>query len=687
MFDTVLVANRGEIAVRVLSTLRRLGIRSVAVYSDADRESPHVRAADEAVRIGPAAALESYLNMERILDAARDTGAQAIHPGYGFLSENASFVRACEDAGVIFVGPSADAVEVMGDKIRAKLAVAGAGVPVVPGRSALGMTNDDLVAAAAEIGYPVLVKPSAGGGGKGMRLVGSADALGDALISARREAAASFGDDTLFLERYVARPRHIEVQILADSFGTTVHLGERECSLQRRHQKVMEEAPSTLLDAATRTRITASAVMTAQSVAYRGAGTVEFIVSADAPDEFYFMEMNTRLQVEHPVTEMVTGLDLVEQQLRVAAGERLAFAQEDLRSVGHSVEARIYAEDPTHGFVPTGGRVMVLREPHGEGIRVDSSLAENVVISSHYDPMLAKVIAYGPDRSVALARLDRALATTVVLGVVTNIGFLRSLLRDADVRAGALDTELIERGLDRFVQGGSIDSQVSLELCAAFALSRIFEFEPRGAVVDRWDVPDGWRIGERAHTRWSIVTSDASRLEISLAGPRRDARIDVLRSDPRGIVTRSRATCALYVDDAHRANEFFVTVEGRTSQIFVVSSGDVTWVWMNGVTHALHVIPPTRTRGDSDGVDGEIRSPMPGVVIELNVERNAVVSSGDRLVVIEAMKMEHALTAPFSGSVGDVFVAVGDQVSVNQRLLNVEPVGEEGRALTTEVSS
>ena len=686
MFDTVLVANRGEIAVRVLSTLRRLGIRSVAVYSDADRDARHVREADEAVRIGPAAAHDSYLNIGRIIDAARDTGAQAVHPGYGFLSENAAFVRACDETGLIFVGPTADAVEMMGDKIRAKLTVVAAGVPVVPGRTAPAMTNDDLMVAADEIGYPVLVKPSAGGGGKGMRLVASSDALVEALTSARREAASSFGDDTLFLERFVTTPRHIEVQVLADSFGNTVHLGERECSLQRRHQKVIEEAPSTLLDSATRRRIASSAVKTAQAVAYRGAGTVEFIVSADAPDEFFFMEMNTRLQVEHPVTEMVTGLDLVEQQLRVAAGERLAFTQEEIRTVGHSVEARIYAEDPAHGFLPTGGRVLLLREPEGEGVRVDSSLAEEVVVGSHYDPMLAKVIAYGPDRSIALARLDRALADTVVLGVGTNISFLRALLSNPQVRAGELDTGLIEREMDGLVEDGLVDSKLSMEVCAAFALSRILAFESVSAMVDRWDVPDGWRIGEHAHTNWSMITSDASRLAISLSGTLHDARVNVERVDAEGTVTSSRAACTLRAKRVHGANEFFITVDGRGSRIFVASSGDVTWVWMNGVTHALRVFPRTSSRSESGGGDGEIRSPMPGVVIELNVEPNGVVEAGDRLVVIEAMKMENALVAPFSGSVVDVLVAVGDQVIVNQLLLSIEPVREEALSIVKEGS-
>ncbi|WP_039801661.1 acetyl-CoA carboxylase biotin carboxylase subunit, partial [Nocardia araoensis] len=367
-FDTVLVANRGEIAVRVIRTLRALGIRSVAVYSDADADARHVHEADTAVRLGPAPARESYLAIDRVVAAAVRSGAQAVHPGYGFLSENAAFAAALAEAGIVFLGPPARAIEVMGDKITAKNTVAAFGVPVVPGIATPGLTDDELIAAAADVGYPVLVKPSAGGGGKGMRRVDDPDRLPEALRSARREAAAAFGDDTLFLERFVTRPRHIEVQILADQFGNVLHLGERECSLQRRHQKVIEEAPSPLLDAATRARIGAAACNTARSVDYVGAGTVEFIVSADRPDEFFFMEMNTRLQVEHPVTELVTGVDLVECQVRVAAGQKLAVAQDDIRMVGHAIEARVYAEDPGRGFLPTGGTVLDLDEPEGFGV-------------------------------------------------------------------------------------------------------------------------------------------------------------------------------------------------------------------------------------------------------------------------------------------------------------------------------
>ncbi len=442
MFDTVLVANRGEIAVRVIRTLRSMGIRSVAIYSDADAGARHVAEADVAVRIGPPPARQSYLDIEAVVRAALVTGAQAVHPGYGFLSENADFAAALQQAGIVFIGPPARAIATMGDKIAAKSAVSAFGVPVVPGIAVPGLTDDDLIGAAGDIGYPVLVKPSAGGGGKGMRRVDDPADLPGALAGARREAAAAFGDDTLFLERFVLRPRHIEVQVLADSHGSVLHLGERECSLQRRHQKVIEEAPSPLLDAETRARIGAAACDTARSVDYLGAGTVEFIVSADRPDEFFFMEMNTRLQVEHPVTEMVTGWDLVEWQVRIAAGQSLPCGQDAITMSGHAIEARVYAEDPAAGFLPTGGPVLAVAEP--SGVRVDSGLSAGMTVGSDYDPMLAKVIAHGPDRATAVRILDRALGETAVLGVGTNIDFLRFVLADDDVAAGRLDTGLLE---------------------------------------------------------------------------------------------------------------------------------------------------------------------------------------------------------------------------------------------------
>ena len=656
--------------MRIVSTLRRLGIRSVAVYSDADEDARHVREADRSVRIGPASALASYLDVERILDAARATDAQAIHPGYGFLSENASFVRACEAAGLVFIGPSAAAVETMGDKIRAKLAVAAAGVPVVPGRATPGMTDPELVVAADEIGYPVLVKPSAGGGGKGMRLVTSSDDLGDALLSARREAASSFGDDTLFLERYVTTPRHIEVQVLADAHGTTLHLGERECSLQRRHQKVVEETPSTLLSAATRAAMAECAVRTARSVDYRGVGTVEFIVSADQPDDFFFMEMNTRLQVEHPVTEMVTGLDLVEQQLLVAAGEKLAFTQRDVRHVGHSIEARIYAEDPVRGFLPSSGPIVVLREPQGEGIRVDSSLTEGGEVLSHYDPMLAKVIAFGPDRSTALGRLDWALANTVVLGVATNTSFLRALLALPEVRRGDYDTGLIERDLAALVRHSLIDSALSSEVCAAFALGRLHSLVPR-TPADRWDRADGWRLGEHAPRRWSLVTSDESVVDVSVVGTPERAIVRIDRCDPSGVVTTSRVEGAVRSASEDSDVEVYLTLDGQQLRAIVANHASTSWVWVNGTTYALRIRGHARRQRDALRGGGDVRSPMPGVVRAVYVTVDDAVDGGDRLAVVEAMKMEHTLVAPFSGHVSHVLVASGDQVAVDQLLVHV----------------
>ena len=487
-FDTVLVANRGEIAVRVIRTLRAMGIGSVAVFSDADARARHVGEADVAVAIGPAPARQSYLDIDAIVAAARRTGAQAVHPGYGFLSENAEFAAALQSAGIVFIGPPVAAIQTMGDKIAAKAAVSAFGVPVVPGLARPGLTDADLIAAADDVGYPVLVKPSAGGGGKGMRVVRQPADLPAALASARREAAAAFGDDTLFLERYVLNPRHIEVQVLADGYGNVIHLGERECSLQRRHQKVIEEAPSPLLDETTRARIGAAACDTARSVDYTGAGTVEFIVSADRPDEFFFMEMNTRLQVEHPVTEMVTGVDLVELQVRIAAGEKLPIAQHDITLHGHAIEARVYAEDPGRGFLPTGGAVLDLAEPSGTGIRVDSGLAPGTVIGSEYDPMLGKVIAHAGDRAAALRALDRALADTAVLGVTTNIEFLRFLLADPDVVAGRLDTGLLDRRIGDFAPAQPGDD----ELIAAAAYKWLRSWPAPAAICGRCRRGGGW---------------------------------------------------------------------------------------------------------------------------------------------------------------------------------------------------
>ncbi|OBK95146.1 acetyl/propionyl-CoA carboxylase subuit alpha [Mycobacterium asiaticum] len=657
MFDTVLVANRGEIAVRVIRTLRRLGIRSVAVYSDADAGARHVRAADTAVRLGPAPARESYLDIGKVIDAALRTGAQAVHPGYGFLSENKDFAAACDRAGVVFLGPSAHAIEVMGDKITAKNAVVAFDVPVVPGIARPGLTDDELVAAADEVGYPVLVKPSAGGGGKGMRLVKEPARLPEALISARREAASAFGDDTLFLERFVLRPRHIEVQVLADTHGNVVHLGERECSLQRRHQKVIEEAPSPLLDAATRARIGEAACNTARSVDYVGAGTVEFIVSADRPDEFFFMEMNTRLQVEHPVTEAVTGLDLVEWQLRVAAGEKLTFAQDDVELGGHAIEARVYAEDPARGFLPTGGQVLQVIEPSGAGVRVDSSLLAGTVVGSDYDPMLSKVIAHGADRDQALARLDKALSQTAVLGVQTNIEFLRFLLADPRVQAGDLDTALLDERLADFEPLAVPDDVFAAAgLYVQWALDR----RARG---DLWATPNGWRMGGTAAPVRTAMRTPLRSETVSVWGVPGSATVQVGDGETTG------ATAQL------EHGQLVVTLDSVRREYRCAEADRHLWIGdERGTWHIREAEEHKIDRGVGER-PAEVVSPMPGSVIAVQVGSGDEVSEGDVVVVVQAMKMEHALAAPVSGQV-EILVAVGDQVKFEQVLARFVPADQ-----------
>jgi acetyl-CoA/propionyl-CoA carboxylase biotin carboxyl carrier protein len=649
---TVLVANRGEIAVRVIRTLKAMGIRSVAVYSDADANARHVAAADLAVAIGPAPARDSYLNIPAVVDAAVRTGAQAVHPGYGFLSENADFAVALASAGITFIGPPVSAIQTMGDKIAAKGTVSAFGVPVVPGIARPGLTDAELIVAADEIGYPVLVKPSAGGGGKGMRMVERPADLAAALTSARRESAAAFGDDTLFLERFVLRPRHIEVQVLADAYGNVVHLGERECSLQRRHQKVIEEAPSPLLDAATRARIGAAACDTARSVDYTGAGTVEFIVSADRPDEFFFMEMNTRLQVEHPVTELVTGWDLVEWQVRIAAGEKLTVGQADIPLQGHAIEARIYAEDPARGFLPTGGDVLELVEPDGPGIRVDSGLSAGMVVGSDYDPMLAKVVAHGADRATAVRSLDRALAETAVLGVVTNVEFARFLLADPDVAAGRLDTGLLDRRAGDFVAARASDDQFIA--AAAFHWLRLFPPTP----ADLWEVPSGWRIGASAPV--SIRLRAGERVDhVHITGTPKAAAVRVEDGESR----------SLQADLAGR--QLVVTLDGLRTQYTVAAADSKIWLAGGGATTVLEEVreAPVRPEDEHSG-DAELTSPMPGAVVAVGVEQGADVAAGTVVVTVEAMKMEHALSAPVDGAV-ELLVAVGDQVKVGQPLARI----------------
>ncbi|MFF1563248.1 acetyl/propionyl/methylcrotonyl-CoA carboxylase subunit alpha [Streptomyces sp. NPDC058293] len=639
MFDTVLVANRGEIAVRVIRTLRALGIRSVAVYSDADADARHVREADTAVRIGPPPAGESYLRVDRLLEAAARTGAQAVHPGYGFLAENAAFAQACADAGLVFIGPSADAISLMGDKIRAKETVKAAGVPVVPGSSGSALTDAQLADAAREIGMPVLLKPSAGGGGKGMRLVRDEALLGDEIAAARREARASFGDDTLLVERWVDRPRHIEIQVLADGHGHVIHLGERECSLQRRHQKIIEEAPSVLLDEATRAAMGEAAVQAARSCGYRGAGTVEFIVPGNDPSSYYFMEMNTRLQVEHPVTELITGVDLVEWQLRVAAGEQLPYAQDDIELTGHAVEARICAEDPSRGFLPSGGTVVSLREPQGDGVRTDSGLSEGTEVGSLYDPMLSKVIAYGPDRATALRKLRAALAGTVTLGVPTNAGFLRRLLAHPAVVAGELDTGLVEREADGLVPG-----EVPEEVYEAAAAVRRAALAPSGSGwTDPFAQPTGWRMGG---------TPAPVDFHLKAAGH------EPVTHRARGTHTVGADSVTVHLDGLthtfHRAGDWL----GREGDAWHVQDFDPVAASLTGAAHS--------------GADS-LTAPMPGTVTVVKVAVGDEVIAGQSLLVVEAMKMEHVISAPHAGTVAELDVTPGTTVAMDQILAVVSP--------------
>ncbi|WP_373637690.1 acetyl/propionyl/methylcrotonyl-CoA carboxylase subunit alpha [Arthrobacter sp. ZGTC412] len=726
LFGTVLVANRGEIASRVIRTLRSLGIRSVAVYSDADAGARHVREADTAVRIGPAAATESYLKIEAIIEACHKTGAEAVHPGYGFLSENADFARALDQAGITFIGPGVEALNMMGDKIRSKNHVSGYGVPVVPGVAQPGMTDEQLELAAAAVGFPLLIKPSAGGGGKGMHVVERPEDLKATLATARRVAASAFGDDTLFLERLVSTPRHIEVQVLADNHGNVIHLGERECSLQRRHQKVIEEAPSPLLEglpegSAIRARIGEAACNAARSVNYSGAGTVEFLVSDDSPEDFYFMEMNTRLQVEHPVTEMVTGIDLVEWQVRIAAGEEFTVRQADVELNGHAVEARVYAEVPEKNFLPSTGTLLLLdelpggpRRPSapsrtqvtaGNGIvRVDSSLVEGLELSASYDPMMSKLIAWGENRAAALATLDAALAGYTALGLDTNVEYLRLLINDPDVRAGRLDTGLIERKL----QDLSFRRVADSELVAAALLTVAAEEQsnlplPPGP----WQARNGWRLGAPAPRRISLGTPDGGVATVRISGADSGAVVgDGMVA--RGAVpdfTVSGGTVLAAVDNgsARPARLEFLspraavlTLDGRATTYAVapVFRGPVTptrdspvigvpaelFLGNEGWSCRLEVLTResrlervlAAIHREEGAADPAVRSPMPGTVVSVPVSDGDAVVAGQVLLSVEAMKMEHQLLAPLDGTV-HLSIRPGDLVKADQVLATIHP--------------
>ncbi|GAB3483183.1 acetyl/propionyl/methylcrotonyl-CoA carboxylase subunit alpha [Nocardiopsis coralliicola] len=684
----VLVANRGEIAVRIMRTLRRMGLRSVAVYGDGDAGARHVREADAAVRIGGAALADSYLDAAAVVRAAVGSGARYVHPGYGFLSENAAFARACGEAGLVFVGPPPAAIEAMGDKIRAKDAVAAAGVPLLPGfaeEPGAPLEGDALAGAAERTGYPLLIKPSAGGGGKGMRLVRAPGELAEAAAAARREAAASFGDPTLLVERYVEQPRHIEVQVLADGHGTVLHLGERECSLQRRHQKIVEEAPSPMVGAGLRAALGEAAVAAAKACGYVGAGTVEFIVHGGAgPEaaepEYAFLEMNTRLQVEHPVTEEVTavrgarGIDLVELQMRIAAGEPLPFGQDDVSWSGHAVECRVYAEDPAREFLPTGGRVLLLSEPSGDGVRVDSGLAEGAEITSAYDPMLAKVIAWAPDRAAALHRCSAALAGFTLLGCGTNTAFLRRLLAHPAVAAGALTTGLTEQVRPELTAG---DGEPPAAVAAAAAVDHQLGLEP-AAGSDPFALPSGWRPGGGAWTTWRLRAPgrDPVAVDVRRLGPPEPAAAGAEREQDYEVCVDGGAPIAVRAARSRSGRSLTVAAGGRTERYARAAGGGALWIGRSGAAWSFTDAPrvaPTRAAAASAG--GPLLSPMPGTVLSVPVSVGDAVSAGDPVVVVEAMKMEHTVRAAAEGTVAELPVRAGDAVAMDAVLAVVAPHG------------
>ena len=660
MFSRILVANRGEIACRVIRTARRLGIGTVAVYSDADRDALHVRLADEARRIGPPSAAESYLDIEAVLSAARASGAQAIHPGYGFLSENEEFAAACGRAGIVFIGPSAQAIAAMGDKAAAKRLMEKAGVPLVPGYHGENQDAATLEKEAARVGFPVLIKPSAGGGGKGMRVVEDRKDFAAALDAARREAKSAFGDERVLVERYLQRPRHIEIQVFGDGRGHAVYLFERDCSVQRRHQKVIEEAPAPGMTAERRREMGEAAVAAARAIDYGGAGTVEFIAEQDG--RFYFMEMNTRLQVEHPVTEMITGLDLVEWQLRVAAGEGLPLQQHELRFAGHAIEARIYAEDPEREFLPATGKLFHLAfPPEGERLRIDSGVEAGGEITPWYDPMIAKVIAHGPDRASALATLRQALGETEVAGVTTNVAFLGRIAASRAFAAAELDTGLIERNRGELFAARSDTSDEMLAL-AAFAELMLEEqgaaqrSQASGDPYSPWHRVDGWRLNGDSHHDFVFADRDARRPVRLLFGPE-GLRLRILDRTYR-------------LEGVQGSERLQLRLDGRTIKGRAVRHGRDWHVFHAGDYRRLSL--QAELHEPDDGAEGSLAAPMPGKVIKLLVDAGQKVVKGQPLLILEAMKMEHTITAPSDGSVKEIHFQAGEQVVEGVQLITLQ---------------
>jgi 3-methylcrotonyl-CoA carboxylase alpha subunit len=666
MFTKILIANRGEIACRVIKTARRMGIRTVAVYSEADAGARHVRLADEAVCIGPAAARESYLVIDKIIAAANSTGAQAIHPGYGFLSENEEFAEACAANDIVFIGPPVAAIRAMGLKSESKKLMEQAGVPLTPGYHGDAQEADFLREQADRIGYPVLIKASAGGGGKGMRAVWEGEEFAAALASCQREAASSFGDDHVLIEKYLQRPRHIEFQVFGDTHGNCVYLFERDCSVQRRHQKVLEEAPAPGMTPERRAVMGKAAVDAAKAVGYVGAGTVEFIVNQDGT--FYFMEMNTRLQVEHPVTEMITGLDLVEWQFKVAAGEPLPLAQEQLSIRGHALEARIYAEDAAKGFLPATGRLTHLAPPaESLNVRVDTGVEQGDEITPHYDPMIAKLIVWDENRERALARMLQALADYRIVGVTSNVGFLARLVACPSFARANLDTGLIEREHD-FLFPGAGDREPVRDAWLLAALAELLRDRnysrahaaASGDLHSPWHLRDGWRANGAAR-REILLRADGCEKCVTAAYQGAGFLLE-LDGQP------SVAAGVLSEDGGLRAD-----LDGRRLNVTVVAAGEKRHVFFDGMSFIFAAIDPLFHAGEGGGAEGGLTAPMPGKVIALLVETGAQVEKGTPLIMLEAMKMEHTLVAPAAGIVKAFCYAVGEQVTDGAELLEFQP--------------
>ncbi|MFJ2988035.1 acetyl/propionyl/methylcrotonyl-CoA carboxylase subunit alpha [Collimonas sp. NPDC087041] len=671
MFTKILIANRGEIACRVAATARRMGIKTVAVYSEADAGAKHVAVCDEAVLIGPPAAKESYLRADKIIEVALATGAQAIHPGYGFLSENAQFAAACAKAGLVFIGPPASAISAMGSKSAAKALMEKAKVPLVPGYHGDNQDAEFLQTEADKITYPVLLKASAGGGGKGMRIVEQSADFKAALASCKREAINSFGDDKVLVERYLTRPRHIEIQVFADTQGDCVYLFERDCSVQRRHQKVLEEAPAPGMTAERRRAMGEAAVAAAKAVGYVGAGTVEFIANQDG--SFYFMEMNTRLQVEHPVTEMITGLDLVEWQLRVAAGQPLPLKQEQLKLSGHALEARIYAENPDKGFLPSIGTLRHLRTPAANEfivsqssasiVRIDSGVREGDAISPFYDPMIAKLIVWGQDRQQALAAMAKALAEYQIVGLASNVKFLQRLIGSKAFSEADLDTGLIERHHDALFPAAA---PVAIEVLALASASLLLS--ERNAVnnagSDPWTNTDGWRLNGSLQRRLAFVDDGTP------------SPVDVMYEAGRWLLHHAQHQGQQFNQMTvlqQNGNAIEISLGDRTVSGTVVRQGEQFHVFHGGSHYVLGYIDPMLHAGDAEAEGGRLTAPMPGKIVALLVTQGEQVKKGAPLLIMEAMKMEHTIAAPADGLVEELLYAVGDQVSESAQLLVFKP--------------